>query len=62
MAWKLGNLLRKLNVKKFNAKNFGWTLSNKFHFLNFKFMKAKFSLNLFWHNLIVCNRIKDRYW
>ena len=41
---------------------FGWTLTNKFHFFNFKFMKAKFHRNLFWHNLIVWNSMKGRYW
>ena len=43
-----------LNV---NAKNVGWTLSKNFYFFNFKFIKAKFHRNFFWHNLIVYNNI-----
>ena len=31
------------NLKNVNAKNFNWTLSKKFYFFNFKFIKAKTS-------------------
>ena len=30
-------------------KNWYWTLSKKFYFFNFKFTKAKFLHNFFWH-------------
>ena len=39
------------------AKIFGWTLSKKFYFINFKFTAAKLLHNYFWHNLIVYNSI-----
>ena len=38
------------NLKNVNAKNFNWTLSKKFYFFNFKFIKAKTS---FKHNSII---------
>ena len=33
-------------------KSFGWTLSKKFYFFNFKFAEAKFLHNCFWYNLL----------
>ena len=40
-------------LKKPLQKNLVELLSKKFYFFNFKFTKAKFLQNTFWHNLIV---------
>ena len=37
-------------IKTLMQKNFGWILSKKFYFFNFKFTEAKFLQNCFWHN------------
>ena len=34
-------------LKTLMQKNVGWALSKKFHFFNFKFIKAKFQHNFF---------------
>ena len=44
-------------LKKPLQKNLVELLSKKFYFFNFKFTKAKFLHNTFWHNLIVYNSI-----
>ena len=60
------NVKNGLKVKQFAEQpptlktlmqNFGWTLSKKFYFFSFKFIKAKFLHNFFWLKLIVYNSI-----